>query len=89
MRRRPTSKSSAERATTVDDLYDREIRKLSLRDRLDLARRILNDAATGDASADSRPRSLLELEGLGADLRSGGEAHDTVALLRREWNRRP
>jgi hypothetical protein len=89
MRRRPTSRSAAKRTTTVDELYDGEIRTLSLPERLNLARRILNDAATCAASADSRPRSLLELEGLGADLWSGGDAQDTVAQLRREWNRRP
>lgn len=77
------------RATTADDLYDREIRRLSLPDRLHLARRILNEAAAGDAAAESRPRSLLELEGLGADLWSGRDAQDYVGQLHREWNDRP
>lgn len=76
-------------ATTVDELYDREIRRLSLSERLDLARRILNDAASGDADPASRPRSLLELEGLGAELWSGQDAQNYVDRLRREWNDRP
>jgi hypothetical protein len=75
-------------ATTVDDLYDREIRRLSLPDRLHLARRILNEAAAGDAGTQGRHRSLLELEGLGADLWSGVDAQDYVGQLRREWNGR-
>ena len=89
MRRRPTFRSAAKPVTTVDDLYDREIRALSLPERLELARRILNDAATGEASAESRPRSLLELEGLGADLWSGRDAQDSIDQLRREWKGRP
>ena len=76
-------------ATTVDELYDRQIRTLSLPERLDLARRILNEAAAGDAGSEGRPRSLLELEGLGADLWSGRDAQDYVDQLRREWNGRP
>ena len=76
-------------ATTVDELYDREIRALSLPERLDLARRILNEAAAGDAGGEGRARSLLELEGLGADLWSGRDAQGYVDELRREWNGRP
>jgi hypothetical protein len=76
-------------ATTVDELYDREIRALSLPERLDLARRILNEAAAGAAGSEGRARSLLELEGLGADLRSRRDAQDYVDELRREWNDRP
>jgi hypothetical protein len=64
-------------------------RRLSLSERLDLARRILNDAASGDADPTSRPRSLLELEGLGAELWSGQDGQDYVDRLRREWNDRP
>lgn len=82
-------RTAAMGTTTVDDLYDREIRTLSLPERLDLARRILNDAAAGDDVAARRPRSLLELEGLGADLWSGRDAQDYVDQLRREWNGRP
>lgn len=77
------------RSTTIDELYDREIRRLSVPERLDLVRRILNDAAVGNASAESRPRSLLELEGLGAGLWSGRDAQDYVDQLRRDWNGRP
>lgn len=77
------------RTTTVDDIYDREIRRLSLPDRLHLARRILNEAATGGEGAASRPRSLLELEGLGAELWSGRDAQEYVGRLRREWDERP
>jgi hypothetical protein len=76
-------------ATTVDELYDREIRTPSLPERLDLARRILNEAAAGDAGVEGRARSLLELQGVGADLWSGRDAQDYVDQLRREWNGQP
>lgn len=72
--------------TIIDDLYSRRIRKLSLPERLDLARRILNDAA--DESQTDRPRSLLELEGLGAEIWRGVDAQEYVDGLRQEWNGR-
>lgn len=72
--------------TIIDDLYSRRIRKLSLPERLDLARRILNDAA--DEARTDRPRSLLELEGLGAEIWQGVDAQEYVDGLRQEWNGR-
>ena len=77
------------RASTIDELYDHQISKLSLPERLDLARRILNDAAAGGSDADTRPRSLLELEGLAADLWTGLDAQERVDRLRKEWDDRP
>ena len=72
--------------TLVDD---REIRALSLTERLDLAGRILNEAAAGDVGAAGPARSLLQLEGLGADLWAGRDAQESVDQLRREWSGRP
>lgn len=74
--------------TIIDDLYSRRIRKLSLPERLDLARRILNDAADEESEATERPRSLLELEGLGAEIWRGVDAQEYVDGLRQEWNGR-
>lgn len=73
--------------STVDDLYARQIRKLTLSERLDLARRILNEAADAEGST-PRPRSLLELEGLGASLWDSVEAQEYVRNLRQEWDQR-
>jgi len=60
------------RRSTAEDVYEQQIRPLSLRDRLELAQRILAEAATTEA--EERPRSLLELEGLGAELWGGLDA---------------
>jgi hypothetical protein len=47
-----------------------------------------NHGAGGGASA-TPPRSLLELEGLGAELWEGLDAQERVNRLRNEWNHRP
>jgi len=75
---------------SVDDLYDLEIRGLPLPDRLRLAQRILGDVAT-DATAKEAgpPRSLLDLEGLGAELWGSVDAQEYVNRLREEWDGRP
>jgi hypothetical protein len=74
--------------SSADDLYEMQIRRLPLRERLRLAHRIIGEAASA-VSAPDRPRSLLELEGLGADLWRGMDAQDYVDELRREWDHRP
>lgn len=74
----------------VDDLYDLEIRGLPLPDRLRLAQRILGDVATDAAAKEAgSPRSLLDLEGLGAELWGSVDAQDYVDRLREEWGGRP
>lgn len=74
--------------SVADDLYDREVRHLPLKERLHLMERIVADAST-PRTGSSRQRSLLELEGLGADLRKGVDAQEYVTSLRREWDHRP
>lgn len=77
----------AQRHRSTADLYDEQIRPLPLRDRLDLAQRILAEIAA-TAEPEKSPRSLLELEGLGAELWSGIDAQEYVDQLRREWDER-
>jgi len=73
----------------VNELYDLEIRKLPVSDRLRLAQRILSDTATEmEVSRKGEPRSLLDLEGLGADLWQSVDAQDYVNRLREEWDER-
>ena len=72
----------------VDDLYDLEIRGLPLPDRLRLAQRILGDVATEATAETGSPRSLLDLEGLGAELWGSVDAQDYVDRLRKEWDGR-
>jgi hypothetical protein len=67
---------------TIEDIYDQHVRALPLAKRLQLAERIVADAA---AEAEPR-RSLLELEGLGAQLWHGVDADEHVNALRDEWD---
>ncbi len=71
----------------LDQIYQREIRPLSLSDRLLLAQKIIAEAVT--AARTAPPRSLLELEGLGAELWDGTDAQSYVDELRAEWDHRP
>jgi len=71
----------------LDQLYQREIRPLALSDRLLLAQKIIADAVA--AARTAPPRSLLELEGLGAELWEGIDAQSYVDTLRAEWDHRP
>jgi hypothetical protein len=70
--------------STVDELYERHIRPMPLRERLDLAQRILAEAASSTAAG--QKHSLLELEGLGAELWEAADAQEYVDHLRREWD---
>ncbi len=69
---------------TIDDLYERHIRAMSLRERLRLAQRILAEAVPLTEAAEHH--SLLELEGLGAELWKSVDAQEYVDNLRREWD---
>ena len=73
----------------ADDLYETQIRPLPLSERLHLAQRIIGEAAASAVSAPDRPHSLLELEGLGAELWHGMDAQEYIDELRREWDHRP
>ncbi|HVR08127.1 MAG TPA: hypothetical protein VMW75_08770 [Thermoanaerobaculia bacterium] len=71
---------------TIDELYEQQVRARPLRERLRLAQRILAEAA--DATPEDRGgrRSLLELEGLGAELWGSVDAQAYVEQLRHEWD---
>jgi hypothetical protein len=69
----------------IDRLYRDHIRPLPVRERLRLAERIIAEAAESELG-DSRCRSLLELEGLGAELWEGIDAQVYVDELRDEWS---
>jgi hypothetical protein len=74
---------------TVDELYEQQVRARPLRERLQLAQRILAEAAdVGAADSGERRRSLLELEGMGADLWDSVDAQTYVERLRQEWDGR-
>lgn len=74
---------------TLSQLYETEVKKLTRRERLQLARQILGDLEKEEAEgegADSQSRSLLELEGLGAEIWEGVDAQAHVDELRAEWD---
>ena len=78
---------------TVTELYEDEIKRRSAKERLQIAHWILHDLTAAEAVGDSetpRPRrSLLELEGLGAEIWEGVDAQEYVDELRSEWDHRP
>lgn len=73
---------------TVDELYEQQVRARPLPERLRLAQRILADAADATQVGGERRRSLLELEGLGAELWGSVDAQAYVDRLREEWDGR-
>ncbi len=76
----------------IDALYEEQIAPLSVEQKLRLIAKIAEELAT---AAHSEPceeagrRSLLELEGLGAEIWKGIDAQEYVNQLRAEWDHRP
>jgi hypothetical protein len=75
-----------QKAPTIDELYEQQVRARPLPERLRLAQRILAEAADTAQESDERRRSLLELEGLGAELWGSVDAQGYVQRLRQEWD---
>ncbi len=73
----------------VEALYARHIKPLPPEDRLRLLAVIARDLALVSGPGQPRERSLLELEGLGADLWQGVGTQAYVDQLRAEWDQRP
>lgn len=74
---------------TIEELYEQRIKPLPTSERLRLLALIARDLAGGDATHEPRERSLLELEGVGAELWEGVDAQEYVNALRAEWDHRP
>ena len=73
----------------IDALYARHIKPLPPEYRLRLLAVIAHDLALGGPPGPPHERSLLELEGLGAELWQGVDAQAYVDQLRAEWDQRP
>jgi len=74
---------------SVEDIYEHHIRALSASEQLRLVELIAGKLAAEAMREGQRQRSLLELEGLGADLWQGIDAQHYVDELRQEWDQRP
>lgn len=72
---------------TFEQLYARHIRMLPAEDRPRLLAMIAQDLASEGCANEPRERSLLELEGLGAEIWQGIDAQQYVGELRDEWER--
>ena len=71
----------------VEELYARHIKPLPREAQLRLLAKVAeNLAATSDEPA---KHSLLELEGLGAEIWEGIDAQEYINELRAEWDHRP
>ena len=72
--------------TDLDQIYEQQIKPLPRAVRLQLLARIAQDLAMSDAS-DEPEHSLLDLEGLGAEIWQGIDAQQYVNEQRDEWDR--
>ena len=72
--------------TELDQIYERQIKPLPRAVRLQLLARIAQDLAVTDETDDPES-SLLELEGLGAEIWQGIDVQQYVNELRDEWDR--
>jgi hypothetical protein len=67
------------------ELYESEVRKLPLEERL-LLIELINRGIEHDTAEPQEKRSILELRGLGAEIWQGVEAQTYVNELRDEWD---
>ncbi len=76
---------------SVQKLYQQYIKPLNPTERLNLTAMIIQDLAATMPKAveERRERSLLELEGLGAEIWEGVDAQEYINELRKEWDHRP
>lgn len=73
--------------TKIRELYRRYIKPLPPGERRHLLTLIVRDLAQTDEGNDPHERSLLELEGLGAEIWHEVDAQAYVHALRDEWER--
>ena len=72
-----------------EDIYEQHIKPLPEAEQLRLVALIVHQLATTATHTPLLQRSLLELEGLGAEMWQGIEAQQYVDELRREWDHHP
>jgi hypothetical protein len=73
----------------IEELYLNHIKPLPMVERLRLLEMTARDLVTSTVNNTPSEHSLLELEGLGAELWAGVDAQAYVNELRKEWEHRP
>ena len=74
---------------SVEEIYRQHIKPLPMAEQLKLIEKVARELATENDKPATRKRSLLELEGLGAEIWQGIDAQEYVNELRNEWEHRP
>jgi endonuclease III-like uncharacterized protein len=76
--------------TNIETIYQQHIKPLSHDEQLKLLAKMAEELANGGEMEETvKRRSLLELEGLGAEIWEGVDAQKYVDELRNEWEHRP
>ncbi len=75
--------------TDIDQLYQSQIKLLTRDEQLRLVAMITNALAQGTQQEAARKRSILDLEGVGAEIWHGIDTQEYVNALRDEWDKRP
>ena len=73
---------------TLDGLME-EIKALSIAERKRLIGAIVDTLTEPEADIEPKERSILEFEGVGAEMWQGVDAQEYVNKLRGEWDERP
>ncbi len=76
--------------TNIEIIYQQHIKPLSNTEQIKLLAKIAEELVTGKEETEpiKNRRSLLELEGLGAEIWEGIDAQEYVNELRNEWEHR-
>ncbi len=76
--------------TNIEAIYQRHIKPLSPDEQIKLLTKIAEELANGKHTKEpTEKRSIMELEGLGAEIWEGIDAQEYVNELRNEWEQRP
>lgn len=76
--------------TNIEIIYQQHIKPLTHDEQLKLLSKIAEELANDKEETEpNKKRSLLELEGLGAEIWEGVDAQEYVNELRNEWEHRP
>ena len=76
--------------TNIETIYRRYIKPLSPDEQIKLLAKMADELANStDTKGPAKKLSLLELEGLGAEIWEGIDAQEYVDELRNEWEHRP